>query len=167
MSEMIKHAVIRTDLMSGTYDGSLLRSFKYHNAEGKMAEIDNGHVVKLESLMEGEREVWKAVDPTADTPIKDIALVAGVEVMYDERKKNLDEYFNVAGKAVRGFMHHVNQYFSVTAEALDGTPAKDKFVEVQAGTKLKVADTDGSATYGKIVAVEQAGRYTYYVIQCK
>lgn len=160
-----KHAVIRTDLMSGTYDGSLLRSFKYHNAEGKMADIDNGHVVKLEALMDGEREVWKAVDPAADTPLKDIAIVAGVEVMYDERKKNLDEYYNVAGKAVRGFMHHTNQYHSVTAEALDGTPEVGKYVEIQAGTKLKVADAAGDATLGKIVAIEQAGRYTYYVIK--
>lgn len=166
MSE-IKHAVIRTDLMSGTYDGSLLRSFKYHNAEGKMADIDNGHIVKLEALMEGEREVWKAVDPAADTPLKDIAVVAGVEVMYDERKKNLDEYYNVAGKAVRGFMHHTNQYFSVTAEALDGAPEVGKYVNVQAGTKLLVADAESNATMGKIVAVETAGRYTYYVILCK
>ena len=166
MSE-IKHAVIRTDLMSGTYDGSLLRSFKYFNAEGVMADIDNGHVVKLEALMEGEREVWKAVDPDADTPLKDIAVVAGVEVMYDERKKNLDEYYNVAGKAVRGYMYHANQYFSVTIEALDGTPEVGKFVEIQAGTKLKVADAAGTATMGKIVAIEQAGRYTYYVIKCE
>lgn len=164
---MNKHAVIRTDLMSGTYDGSLLRSFKYFDAEGNPAEIDNGHVVKLEALMEGEREIWKAVDPTADTKLEDLCLVAGVEVMYDERKRNLDEYVNEAGKAVRGYMNHKNQFHGVTIEALDceGEPAVGNFVEVQAGTKLKVATAESEATFGKIVAIEPAGRYTYYVIK--
>lgn len=164
---MAKNAVIRTDLMHGTKNGDQLVSLRFYGADGKVAEVENGVIVELKGFEDGQREVMKAVAATADSNMADCAIIAAPEVMYDERKKNLDEYFNVAGKAVRGFMHHVNQYFSVTAEALDGTPAKDKFVEVQAGTKLKVADTEGAATYGKIVAVEQAGRYTYYVIQCK
>lgn len=164
---MNKHAVIRTDLMSGTNDGSLLRSFKYFDAEGNPAEIDNGHVVKLEALMDGEREIWKAVDPAEDTPLADICLVAGVEVMYDERKRNLDEYVNEAGKAVRGYMSHTNQFHGVTIEALDceGEPAVGNFVVLQAGTKLKVVASESGTVYGKIVAIEPAGRYTYYVIK--
>lgn len=161
---MAKHAVVRTDLMDGTDVRGQLASVKYMGADGATpTEIDNGNVLKVESLIDGEREVYAGVTPAADTAITDIVLVASVEVMYDERKKNLDEYVNEANKICRGYRLHHGNIFSVTAEALTGTPEKDAVVTLDAGTKLAVG---GSGTaVGKIIDVEIAGRYTYYAIK--
>lgn len=161
---MAKHAVVRTDLMDGTDVRGQLVSVKYMGADGATpTEIDNGNVLKVESFIDGEREVYAGVTPAADTAITDIVLVASVEVMYDERKKNLDEYVNEADKICRGYRLNHGNIFSVTAEALTGTPAKGAVVTLDADTKLAVGGT-GTAV-GKIIDIETAGRYTYYAIK--
>lgn len=167
-----KHGVIRTDLMSGTDVAADLVSLRYMGADGETeTAIDNGCVVKLDGLMAGEREVWKGVTPAANTPIDQIAIVASVEMMYDERKKNLEDYFNEEGKICRGYIPRSRNIFSVTAEALNigasVTAGVGSLVELMAGEKLNVVATatTGSTQIGKIIAVEKAGRYTYYVIQ--
>lgn len=165
----IKHGVIRTDLMSGTDVAADLVSLKYMGSGAAAAEIDNGCVVKLDGLMSGEREVWKAVTPAADTSLDQIAIVATPEVMYDERKRNLDEYVNEADSIARGYIPRSRNIFSVTADVLDAAVAitVGNIVELQAGVKLKVvaSATASATTVGEIIAIERAGRYTYYVIQ--
>lgn len=167
-----KHAVVRTDLMEGTDVRSDLVSFRYKDASSKLADIDNGNVVKLVALQEGEREVYDAVAVEADeASLNDVVLVAGVEIMYDERLKNLEDYYNVAGKAVRGYRLHHGRIFSVTKEALDGVaaPVKGDIVELKAGTKLNVAKslTSGSTQVGVICDVETQGSRTWYAIEVK
>lgn len=168
----VKHAIIRTDLMMGTTVGTYLASLRYMGADGNTAtEIDNGNVVAVGNLMEGEREVRVATTPTAKTALKDVAVIAAPEVFYDERKRELEEFTNEAGKTVRGYFLHTGDMFSVTAEALNiasgATPAVGYAVELMAGTKLNVAQaaTSGSTQVGVIHAIEKAGRYTYYVIR--
>ena len=90
------YGVIRTDLMSGTKQPADLVSLRFYNAEGKVAEVENGVIVELKGYEDGQREVMKAVAATSASDIDNCAVVAGVEVMYDERKKNLDEYINGA-----------------------------------------------------------------------
>lgn len=166
------HGVIRTDLMSGTDVGADLVSVKYMGTGTTPTAIDNGCVVKLDGLMDGEREVWKGVTPAANTPLADIAIIATPEVMYDERKKNLDEFENEAGTIARGYIvHHTRNIFSVTKDALNigagVTPAVGYVAELMAGTKLNIVATAtaSSTVVGKIIAIETAGRYTYYVIK--
>lgn len=165
------HGVFRSDLMSGTDVGADLVSVKYMGTGTKETAIDNGCVVKLDGLMTGEREVWKGVTPAANTPLTDIAIIGSEEVMYDERKKNLDEFENEAGVISRGYIPRSRNIFAVTADALnigDGvTPAVGYAVELMAGVKLNVVATatSSSTQVGKIIAIETAGRYTYYVIK--
>jgi hypothetical protein len=165
----VKHGVIRTDRMYGTDVGANLVSVKYMGAGTTEAAIDNGCVVALDGLMAGQREIYKGITPAANTALGKIALIATPEVMYDERKKNLEDYENEAGVTCRGYILHSNDIFSVTAEALDAAAAiaVGNIVEVQAGVKLKVvaSATSGSTAVGKVIAIEKAGRYTYYVIQ--
>lgn len=160
------HAVIRTDLMTGTDVAADLRSVRYMGDGESATDIDNGCVVKLDGLMDGEREIFKGVTPAGDTPLDEIVVIATPEVMYDQRKRNLTDFYNEAGRACRGYIMHKNDMFGVTAEALDGTPEVGYVVELQADVKMKVVEsaTGGSTTVGKIVAVETAGRHTYYVI---
>ena len=95
------YAVIRTDLMSGTKQPADLVSLRFYDASGNKAEVENGVIVKLQGYEDGEREVMKAVAASAGDDLNDCAIVAAPEVMYDERKKNLDEFINEAGKATR------------------------------------------------------------------
>ena len=118
-------------------------------------------------------EVFIGAAPAANTNRDEVVLIAAPEVMYDERLRNLSDYFNVAGKAVRGYRFRSGNMFAVTAEALDGSfnasNAKGKIVELQASTKMKVVAslTSGSTQVGTIEAVEVAGPYTYFVIKVK
>lgn len=163
------YGVVRTDNMFGTDVRAGLVSIKYMGANGQTATaIENGNVLKVGALMSNEREIFVGAAPAANDDLKDIVLVATPEVMYDERKRNLDEFINEAGRACRGYRLHKGDIFSVTKDALDGVaaPAVGNVVELKAGTKLNVAAsaTSGSTQVGKIIAVDVVGRYTYYVI---
>lgn len=159
-----KHAVVRTDNMTATDTRSQLVSVMYMGSDGAtQTDIDNGHVVKIGALMDGEREVYVGTDVAADDVLDDVVLIASVEVMYDEHKRNLDEFYNEAGKICRGYHIVHGDTFSVTEDALDGTPAVGSTVTLAAGTKLAVG---GSGTaVGRIIAKDIVGRYTYYAIK--
>ena len=165
---MAKYGVVRTDNMFGTDNRSGLVSVRYMGSDGnKAAAIENGSVVKIGSLVEGEREVFVGADVASDDKISDVVLIAAPEVAYDERVRNLDEYINEEGKNIRCYHLHTGDTFSVTKEALVGVeaPAKGNVVELANGTKLSVAAAETGATkVGTIIDVEIAGRYTYYVI---
>lgn len=164
------YGVVRTDNMYGTDVRAGLVSIQYMGADGKTpTEIENGNVLKVGALKAGEREVYIGSAVAAADKVSDIVLIASPEVMYDERKRNLDEFINEAGRNCRGYRFHSGGTFSVTKDALDGavTPAVGNIVELKAGTKLNVAATatTNATTVGKIIAVDVAGRYTYYVIK--
>lgn len=161
------HAIVRTDLMQGTIDGSSLVSLRYMGSGSTATQIDNGNVVVVEDLLDNERELYKGVTPTAGADFNKLVLVATPENMTDERKKNLNEFVNEAGADARGYRLRHGNIFSVTAEALDGTPAKGNIVEAQAGTKLKAvsAGTEDSTAIGKIIEVDVVGSDTFYVIR--
>lgn len=159
------NAVVRTDKMFATDNRAGLVSVRYQPGD-TMTAIDNGNVVKIGALEEGSREVYKGVTPAANDAIKDIVLIASPEVMYDERKRNLDEFQNAEGTIARGYHLHTNDNFSVTKEALTGDePAVGKVVELAAGTKLNVAASATGTLVGTIIDINVVGRYTYYVIQ--
>lgn len=173
---MADHAIVRTDLMFGTNVNAGLRSFKYMGSGSTATDIDNGCVVKLDSIIADthgdvkDREVWKAVTPAANSKLEEIVLVATPEVLYDERKKLLKEFYNEAGKICRGYVLHRDDIFSVTAEALTGvtsSTAVGDIVELQANTKLKVvaSATSGSTPVGKLIQIEEINGVKYYVIE--
>ncbi len=175
------HGVVRTDNLWGTDVRAGLVSIKYIVTTGSgttespyvktETAIDNGNVLKVGDRIVGEYEVYEGVTPAANDALTDIVLIATPEVMYDERKRNLDEYENVAGKICRGYRLHTGDVFSVTKDALDGvdSPAVGDIVELKAGTNLNVVAnasgaTSGSTVVGKITDKNVVGRYTYYAI---
>ena len=169
------YGVVRTDKLMGTDVRSMLESVKYMGSGSTETAIDNGNVVKVDgTLMTGEREIKKGVTPAATDALDSIVLIATPEVMYDERKRNLDEFRNEAGKVCRGYHLHSGDIFSVTADAVDfntneTTDGKvGSVVELKAGIKMNVktgSATSGSTVVGSVIAIDTAGRYTYYVIQ--
>lgn len=157
------YTVIRTDLMSGTTQPSDLVSLRFYDGSDEQAEVENGVIVKLQGYEDGEREVMKAVAAASTDDLNDCAIVAGVEVMYDERKKNLDEFINEAGSIVRGYIPRSRNVFSVTKEGFVGGVVPEKGDEVGIGTGGKI-DAAGTGL-GVCADVEVAGRYTYYAIR--
>ena len=171
---MAIHGVVRTDNMHGTDVRAELVSIQYLGADGATpTEIANGNVLKVGALRGDatkgyDREVYVGATPAANDALKDVVLVASPEVLYDERIRGLQNYYNEAGKICRGYRLHEGDIFSVTKAALDGvdTPAIGNVVELKAGTKLNVAAsaTSGSTQVGKIIAIDVVGQHTYYVI---
>lgn len=163
------NAVVRTDKMFGTDNRAGLVSVRYQVRDNVYGEIQNGNVLLLNGLEAGSREVYKGTAPAANSALADVVLVASPEVMYDERKRNLDEFINAEGSICRGYHLHTGDIFSVTKEALAGAeaPAVGNIVELKADTKLNVATslTPGSTKVGKIIDINVVGRYTYYVIE--
>lgn len=161
---MAKYTVIRTDLLSGTDVAADLVSLRVYNDSEQPIEVENGTIVELEGYEDGQREVMKAKLATAASKLEDCAIVASEEVMYDERKKNLDEFVNEAGAICRGYVPRSRNMFSVTAEGfVGGTAPSAVGNEVGIGANGKL---DASSTgFGKLMAIEIAGRYTYYVIK--
>ena len=167
---MAKYAVVRTDNMAGTDVRNMLVSVKYMGADGSTpTAIENGNILKIGALVTGEREIYVGGAVAKDSKLSDVVLIASPEVMYDEHKHNLDEFINEAKSICRGYKLHSGDVFGVTAEALSGTgtPAVGNIIELAAGTKLAfvATATTGSTAVGKVIAVEKAGRYTYYVIK--
>ena len=160
---MTKHCVIRTDLMSGTDVGADLVSLRVYDAEGNHIAVDNGTIVELQGYEDGQREVMHAVLATAESAMENCAIVATPEVMYDERKTNLDEWVNEAGSICRGYIPRSRNMYSVTKEAFVGETVPENKAEVGLGANGKL---DTAATgWGTVMAIETAGRYTYYVIK--
>lgn len=156
------YGVVRTDKMFGTDNRAGLVSVRCHTA------IENGSVVKLGTLEDGSREVFVCDTPAADSELHDVVLVATPELMYDERKRNFDEFINEKGTIARGYRLHTGDIFSVTKTVLGGvaSPAVGNVVELADDTKLSVATaTTGATKVGEIIAIENAGLHTYFVIK--
>ena len=169
------YPIVRTDLMMGTNNESLLRTFKYLPG-GTPTAINNGCVVLLDSILLNsddiveDREVWKAVTPAATSALKDIVLVATPELMADERKKNLSAFCYEADALCRGYILHENDIFSVTSDGFDtalDSVTVGSVVELAASNKMSIAAslTSGSTQVGKIIQVETVGSNTYYVVR--
>lgn len=153
------HGVVRTDFMHGQNATNGLHSVKYMVGE-EFADIDNGSVLALDSLMEGEREIWKAVDPT-EAVIGKLVLIATPEVLYDERQRNLTDFYNEAGQASRGYVIDHNDIFSVTAPVVEG------FDSAEVGSTVGVQGNKwliGGTGVGKVIAIEQVATLKYVVI---
>lgn len=151
------YAILRTDKMMSTRVESMLVTFRYQESSVN-APIENGNIVELAGLMDGEREVFQAKAPTATSSLDNCVLVSGVELLYDERAsmRNLNKFRNEAGDNVRGRHFHSGDIFSVTKEAIDGEAAVGNAIELQAGTKMKCVEspTDSTTQVGSVIELD-------------
>ena len=159
------YAIVRLDNMSATTDGSKLVSARYHNGTA-YATVQNGSILKLDSLISGEKEVWKVIAPTANDTLGKLILVTTPEVMYDATKVNLDEFTNAAGANIRGHVIQKGDIFSVTVEAFDAAPdlTTNKYIEVASAITFKRASAATNARFD-LIAIETVGTKTFYVLR--
>lgn len=144
------HCVMDSSNLHGTRTASKHKNVKIS------VDLDNGNIVKMGALAAGEMEAFEAEMPAADTPLTELVILKAPEVEKDQRLKSLGDFYNRAGKIVRGYMLESGDQFRLTKEGLNGTPAVGSIVEADAAYKLKVvaSATAGSTQIGKIIAVE-------------
>lgn len=117
------------------------------------ADIENGHVVSLEKLV--DHDLWKAVAPTA---VENLWLVTGVELMYDERK-NITNYVNVTGIPFRCERVLAGGTYAISVEGLTvAAPETDlvagaAVIYTEGEDKLTVAAAATGTVIGKVVEV--------------
>lgn len=156
---MAKHAIVERQLVDSEWVGSKRVGIYFDK------EMDNGGVVKLKGLKDGERNIYEIEDVAANTPLDDVYLVASPEVMADERlKHSLDDFVNLKGTVGNADKLVKGNIYGLTAEAFDGTPEVGYTVELQAGRKLKAVQTPTGASVtaiGKIIDFARG----YYGVQ--
>lgn len=140
---------VRLDVMSGNKDNAQVKSAKYYNDDA-VAEVENGTIVAIEGLLEGEREVHKVTAVAEESAY--VGIVSTPEVEYEERGYHgIDTFVNKAGDVVRVHVLNVGDIFSIG----NGGEAKD----LACGAKL----------VAKHIQTETVGRHTYqvYEVQAK
>lgn len=144
------YTVVRTDKLIGQTSAPYLASARYQVSNVDTA-IENGSIVELKGLMEGQRELYIANKPAAGATLGKLALVATPEVDPDPRKRTLSSFTNEAGSNIRCYILHSGDIFSVSKAGVDGTAAVGSKLAVQAALKLKV---DTSGAFGEVIAIE-------------
>lgn len=155
---MANHAMFRSDAMAGTTLGQYLVSLRV------ATEIDNGMLVAVGALEDGQREVKAMAAITADTKVGAIAVLGSEEVDKEKTFDTVGGFTNKVGTIARGYILHDNVAYSVTAEAFEGgVPAKGAKVFAKAGSNKH--HTAGDVEIGVCEAVETDGATTWYVIR--
>ena len=149
------YAVVRTDNMEGTSLGKYTASIKVAEA------MENGSIVVLGGLVEGERELRTYTAPTGSGKL---ALVASPEVVKEKKHNALADFTNEKDSIARVYILVSGDMFSLTKEgfAEGATLGVGKIVELAAGKKLNAVATatTGKTKIGTILAVEGS----YYVV---
>ena len=159
----MSYGVFRSDAIKATKAGNI-KSGRYYVSTDPTA-IDNGCIVKLDSLISGERDLWKVVAPGAITA-GNLYIVASPEIIYDETLKSsgaLDKFQNAAGANITLIPLEVGDTFSISDDCItpidddDDIPAVGSYV-TPAATGVKWAEVASIAKsevfYGKIIARE-------------
>lgn len=137
---------VRTDNCAFTKVPSLIKSAKYMGTDGATATaIENGELVAIRTLMDGEREIHVAVKPEETDTV--IGLVCTPEVEYDEKGyHDLDTFTNEAGAVIRVGVLQKADIYSV-------------------GNDANTSDVEAGTVTAKHIATETAGRFTYQVYE--
>lgn len=139
--------VVRLDNMAATKVPSLIKSAKYMESDVATA-IENGELVTVGALVDGEREIHKATAPVGgDT---NIGIVCTPELLYNQNgvaDGDLANYTNEANAVIRVMILQKGDIFSIAGESTSA----DK-------------DVDGEVV-AKFMGTEVAGRYTYNVYE--
>lgn len=140
---------VRLDVMSGNRDNSQVKSAKYFK-DNESVGVENGTIVAIGGLLEGEREIHKVVDVT-DTDTY-VGIITTPEVEYEEKGyHDIDTFINKADEPVRVHVLHAGDIFSIGNS--------DNTDDIAAGAQL----------VAKHIETEKVGRFTYqvYEVQAK
>ena len=160
---MNRYAAVRTDNMMGTRVGTHLVSLRYES------EIENGNVLMIGALEEDSREVREASVPGVATPLRDLALIASVEMIKDRRDNQYDisEFINLPETTLRGYRFAQHDIFSVTPEALNpasADPEVGQFAFINGSTQIQLGAAASGTTIGRVIAVETESNDQQWIV---
>ena len=164
------HGIFRSDAMAGTVLAPATVSIYASQ------DLDNGNVVVVGGYKDGEREIHTMNTPTANSDLSTLAVIGSEEVDKENNYAPLENFYNKSGETCRGYRLCSKDTFSVTKDAFtlatsgstEITPEVGKTIfEVQAGVKMLAVNTatPGSTKIGDLVAIENEGGKTWYVIE--
>lgn len=155
---MANHVMFRSDAMAGTTLGQYLVSLR------AATDIDNGMLVAVGALEEGQREVKTMAAIAAGTKLGAIAVLGSEEVDKDRSFNTVGEFTNKEGSIARGYILHDGGAYAVTAGAFEGgVPEKGAKIFAKAGSNKHF--TAGEVEIGTCEAIETDGATTWYVIR--
>ncbi len=135
-----------------------------YSAINETTDIENGSLVVLGDLKDGERDIYLCDAPTAAqlaaTPVH---LVAHPAWKYEDHSvtcQNEDEFINKKGKPFRTYELKPFKRYRVSVDMLEGTPAKNHYIGLKAGSfKALVSEKApaGSAFVAQIIALDSVG----------
>lgn len=136
---------VRLDVMSGNRDYTQVKSAKYFKNDA-VAPVENGTIVAIGNLLDGERELHKVVDVTEEDTY--VGIVTTPELEYEERgTRGIETFSNEADVPVRVHVLHAGDIFSIAN--LGSTE------DLACGAKL----------VAKHIQTEVVGRFTYEVFE--
>ncbi len=136
---------IRLDVMSGNKDNTQVKSAKYFKDDA-VAPVENGTIVAIGGLLDGEREVHKVTDVADDSTY--VGIVSTPELEYEERgNRGIETFSNEADAVVRVHVLHEGDIFSIA-----NLESKE---DLACGAKL----------VAKHIQTEVVGRFTYEVFE--
>lgn len=142
---MNKYRFVRLDRMSGNRDNTQVLSAKYFK-DGNPSQVENGTIVAIKGLLEGERELFEVVDVTDDATL--VGIVTTPEVEYEENGYHgLETFVNEKDSAIRVHVLHPADFFSLGNY--------DKTEDIKCGAKL----------VAKHKQTEKCGRFTMECFQ--
>ena len=120
--------------------------------------LENGFVGKLGEVEAGNPDVRKLEKPAAGDKL---VLIANPAIAYDNTRlgANLESEYNMAaGEAVRAYKPHATYIYSVTKEAINGTPVVGEYLIAGDGYKLVPSATPAEAGFtAKIIRKDAVG----------
>ena len=153
--------MFRSDNMAGTTQGQFLATLRVTE------DIDNGMLVSIGGLEDGQREVRAMTALDSDHAVPGFIAILGSEEV--DKAKSFDtvgEFTNKSGSLARGYILNHGDVYAVTAEAFDGeVPAKGDEVYAKFGTYKHTTADENGAPIGVCEAVEVDGATTWYVIR--
>lgn len=136
---------IRLDVMSGNKDNTQVKSAKYFK-DDVAAPVENGTIVAIGGLLDGERELHKVTDVAEDSTY--VGIVSTPEVEYEERGTHgIETFSNEKDATIRVHVLHEGDIFSIAN--LESTE------DLACGAKL----------VAKHIQTEVVGRFTYEVFE--
>lgn len=143
--------IVRKDKLLAGYNGNL-ESVIVHDKDGKEVATSNGVFVVLEGLIEGEREVRKAVLASEADIAEDVLLIHNPEVMYDERLYKLEDFVIEEGKVARAYRLFDGDIITLTTDLFaDEVKVGDVLTVKEDGLLGKPADATGAKVLFEVI----------------
>lgn len=145
-------AIVNLDYLKSVYVGRIFNVMADF-------EIEQGSLVAIGDLVDGQREIYNPAAVT-DATTEKVALIASDEADYDPRKAMWEDFTNEADYPAKAYELKENDVFTISEDGFTGTPEVGKYLITSNNSlKGKIADdlTDGTAFAAKIIDLPKLG----------